>query len=100
MSYQTSIKKEKEVNRAYLRKVLENIIFIVRQRLPMRGNWVHTEDSEGGGSEQHSNFHHLLLRAKDDPSIIDIMQRKTRKYTHIQNELLQVLALDNFAQNC
>ena len=61
----------------------------------MRGNWI-SADEEGGGSELHSNFHQLLLlRAKDDPSILDIMQRKTRKYTdhHIQNELLQILAL-------
>ena len=30
--------KEKEVNCAYLRKVLENIIFLARQGLPIRGN--------------------------------------------------------------
>ena len=85
--------KKKEVNRAYLRKVLENIIFLARQGLPMRGNWVPTE-----GSEQHTNFHQvLLLHAKDVPSIIDIMKCRTRKYTdhHIQNELLQILALDH-----
>jgi len=44
------------------------------------------------------NFHHLLLWcAEDDPSILDIMQCKTQKYTdhHIQNELLQILALCN-----
>ena len=88
--------KEKEVNRAYLRKVLENIILLARQGLPMRGNWVPTEDSEGGGSEQHSNFHQLLLlRAKNDLSIMHIMHCRTRRYTdhHIQNELLQILAL-------
>ena len=90
--------KKKEVNRAYLRKVLENIIFLARQGLPMRVNWVPTEGSEDGGSEQHTNFHQLLLlHAKDDPSIIDIMKCRTRKYTdhHIQNELLQILALDH-----
>ena len=57
-----------------------------------------TEDSEGGGSDQHSNFHQLLLlRAKDDPSIMDIMQHRTRKNTHhhIQNGLLQILVLDH-----
>jgi len=37
----------------------------------------------------------FFLRAKDDPTILDIMQRRTHKYTdhHIQNELLQILAL-------
>ena len=52
--------------------LLQNIIVLARQGLPMRGNWVPAEDSDGGGSEQHSNFHQLmLLRAKDDPSILD-----------------------------
>ena len=77
----SELEKQKAVNRAYLRKVLENIIFLARQGLPMRGNWV-SADEEGGGSEVHSNFHQLLLlRAKDDPGILDIMQRKIRKYT-------------------
>ena len=33
------------------------------------------------------------MRAKDDPTILDIMKRKTNKYTdhHIQNELLKIL---------
>ena len=90
----TELEKQKAINCAYLRKE-ENVIFLARQGLPMRGNWI-SADGEGGGSELHSNFHQLLLlRAKDDPSILDIMQRKTRKYTdhHIQNELLQILAL-------
>ena len=30
--------KEKEINCAYLRKVLKNITFLARQGLPMRGN--------------------------------------------------------------
>ena len=55
-----------------------------------------TEDSEGGGSEQHSNFHQLLLLRA---SIIDMMQRRTRKYTdhHIQNAT--DLGSRSFAQN-
>ena len=53
--------KHKETNRAYLHKVLENIIFLARQGLPMRGNWVFPDNSEGGGLEQNSNFHQLLL---------------------------------------
>jgi len=64
----------------------------------MIGYWEATDVSDGGGSEVHSNFHQLLLlRAKDDPTILNILQRRTRKYTdhHIQNELLQILALDH-----
>lgn len=43
--------------------------------------------------EQNSNFHQLLLlHGKDDPTVL---KHRTRKYTnhHIQNELLQILAL-------
>ena len=77
--------KQKAVNRAYLRKVLENLIFLSRQGLPLRGNWESTDET-GSGAEVQSNFHQLLLlRGKDDPNIIDIMQQKTRKYTDIQN---------------
>ena len=56
----------------------------------MRGNWV---DQVFCGCERDSNFHQLLLRAKDDPTILDIMKRKTNKYTdhHVQNELLKIL---------
>ena len=45
--------KEKETNRAYLCKVLENIIFLARQQLPIRGNWESPDDSKDGGCEQH-----------------------------------------------
>ena len=83
-------------NRDYLRKVLENIIFLARQGLPFRGNWASAEG--GSGSEADSNFHQLLLlRAKDDPGILDIMKRKTHKYTdhNIHNELLQIMTLNH-----
>ena len=86
--------EQKAVNRSYLLKVLQNIVYLARQGLPMRGNWVLEEG--GGACERDSNFHQLmLLRASDDPGILEIMQRKTRKYTdhHIQNELLKVVAL-------
>ena len=62
----------------------------------MRGNWVPAEG--GGGCEEDSNFHQLmLLRAIDDPLITNVMKRKTRKYTdhHIQNELLQLIAFQH-----
>ena len=87
--------KQKAVNRAYLRKVLENLIFLSRQGLPLRGNWESTDET-GSGAEVQSNFHQLLLlRGKDDPNIIDIMQQKPRKYTDIQNEMLQIMALSH-----
>ena len=70
--------RQMAINRDYLRKVLENIIFLSRQGLPFRGNWVSSED--GGGAEVDSNFHQLhLLRAQDDPAILEIMQRKSCK---------------------
>ena len=79
----------KSINRAYLAKILQNIIFLARQGLPMRGNWV--DDETFGGCERDSNFHQLLLLRA---TIFDIMKRKTNKYTdhHIQNELLKILA--------
>ena len=37
----------------------------------------------------------MLLRANDDETILNIMKLKMRKYTdhHIQNEILQIMAL-------
>ncbi len=68
--------KEKEINRAYLHKVLPNI-FLARQGLPKRGYCVSPDDSEGGGLEIHSKFHQLLfLCANDDPTILEIMQHR------------------------
>ena len=85
--------QERKVNRAYLRKILENEIFLARQGLPMRGNWL--APAILMVVLRYIQTHQLLLRAKDDPTILDIMQCRTRKYTdhHIQNELLQILAL-------
>ena len=86
-------KKEKERNRAYICKVLENIIFLARQGLPFRGRWVSTE-SEGTAGELNSNFHQLLLLCSK-PTTLEFMKHKTKKYTdhHIQDELLKILAL-------
>ena len=36
----TEHEKQKAVNRAYLGKVLQNVVFLARQGLPFRGNWV------------------------------------------------------------
>lgn len=57
--------KEEETNCAYLRKVLENIIFLAGQGLPMRGNWESPDDSKCSGCSQL-----LLLRAKDNPVVL------------------------------
>ena len=51
--------QQKAVNRSYLLKVLQNVVYPARQGLPMRGNWVSEEG--GGGCERDSNFHQLML---------------------------------------
>ena len=77
--------------------MLKNVIFLARQGLTFRGSWVSSEsENEGASTELNSNFHQLLLlHSKDNPAILEFMQRKKRKYTdhHIQNELLKMLAL-------
>lgn len=50
----------------------------------------------GDGDEKNSNLFQLLqLRGFDDPAILELLQKKTDKYTSpcIQNELLKVMAL-------
>ena len=88
--------KQKEVNRSYLWKILQNVIYLACQGLPMRGNWVSVEG--GIGCEENSTFHQLmLLCANDDETILNIMRQKMCKYTahHIQNEILQIMALQH-----
>ena len=68
-------------------------MFLASQGLPFRGRWVSTE-SEGTADELNSNSHQLLpLCYKDDPTILEFMERKTKKYTdhHIQDDLLNIL---------
>ncbi len=68
---------QKAINRVFLSKILQNIIFLARQGLPMRGNWVN--DEVYGGCERESNFHQLLLlQAKDDPNIFEWLKKKVR----------------------
>ena len=67
----TEHEKQKAVNRAYLSKVLENVVFLARQGLAFRGNWVPAEKEGEAGAKVNFNFHQLLLlHAKDDPSIL------------------------------
>ena len=97
----TELVKQKAANRIYLSKILQNLIYLARQGLPMRGNWVSIDG--GSGCEEDSNFHQLmLLRAHDDESILSIMKQKTRKYTdhHIQKGNLTNNGFDTLAYNC
>ena len=73
------------------------MIFLARQGLPFRGNWIPSENSNGG-SEKKSNFYQLMLLCANDPGMLNIMRRKTNKYTdqHIQGELISVLAHSHF----
>jgi len=78
--------KQKALNRSYLLKMLQNLIYLAHQELPMQGNWVSVEG--GIGCEEDSNFHQLmLLQANDDATILNIMKQKTRKYTDHQRRL-------------
>ena len=78
--------EEKAVNRKNLLVIAENIKFLARQGLALRGD----------GSDNDSNFHQLLLlREKENPTVQRLFSKKTDKYTspQIQNELLQIMAL-------
>ena len=77
---------EKARNRKMLLLVLQNIRFLARQGLPLRGD----------GDESSSNFIQLLhLRGVDHGGIDSWLKKKTNKYTspEIQNECLQLMAL-------
>ena len=81
----TAHASEKEYNRKYLLKVAQNVQYLARQGLPLRGD----------GNENDSNFTQLLLlRANDDPKIHEYLAKKTDKYNspQIHNELLQIMA--------
>ena len=57
-----------------------------RQALPCRGNCVSEEISEF-----HSHYHQLmLLRAEDDPSVADWMEKRQFMPSMIQNEMIEV----------
>ena len=82
----TEHKREKELNREMFQRILQNIRYLARQGLPLRGH------DDGA----NSNFMQLMhLRAFDCPDVVAWMEKKTNKYTSgdIQNECLQVMAL-------
>ena len=72
----------KSINRKMLLKILQNVMYLARQSIAFRGD----------GDE---TFQLLLLRACDDPRVIDWVKKKANKYTSpdIQNEMLEVMAL-------
>ena len=76
----------KAISRKMLLKTLQNIMFLARQNIALRGD----------KDECDSNFNQLLcLRAYDDSNILNWLKKKTDKYTSgdIQNEMLEVMAL-------
>jgi hypothetical protein len=78
--------EEKASNRRNLLKILDNINFLARQALPLRG----------GGDEENSNFMQLYhLRSIDNPDMKNWLERRADRYTSatVQNEILQTMAL-------
>ncbi len=77
--------REKAINRQMLYRIISSIRYLARQGLALRGD----------GNEDDGNFNQLLLlRAIDDPSMLDWLQKKRNKYTspEIQNELMMVMS--------
>ena len=69
----------KAINRKMLLKILQNIMFLARQNIALRGD----------KDECDSNFNQLLhLRSYDDCNILNWLKKKIDKYTSgdIQNE--------------
>ena len=80
----SAIVKSKQENKAIIMKLLQNIEFLARQGLPLRGD-------QGQG-----NFDQLiLLRAEDDPSLLEWIRKKADKFTspETQNEILKIILL-------
>ena len=76
---------KKSGNRQILLTILQNVRFLARQGLPLRGD----------GKEDNSNFMQFLqLRAEDNPLIHEWLKRKNETYTtkDIQNEILKLMA--------
>ena len=74
-----------------LLKILQNIRYLGRQSLPLRGNW-----SEEEKCETDSNFRQLLLlRSEDDERMTAWLKQKTNRFDSpdIQNEMLEIMAL-------
>lgn len=78
-----------EKNRQYLRRIVENVLFLGKQGLAFRG---HVEDAE---SDNRGNFLELLdLRSSDCPIIVEGLKSAVSKYTspETQNEIIHLIA--------
>ena len=79
--------------RMILRKIIQNIRFLARQSLSLRGNW---DDNES--CEIDSNYHQsLVLRSIDDETIAKWLTESDSKNKYnspeIQNEIIEIMAL-------
>ena len=86
-----NVAKNKQINQQMLLKILQNIRYLGRQSLPLRGNW-----SEEEKYETNSNFRQLLLlRSEDDERMTAWLKQKTNRFDSpdIQNEMLEIMAL-------
>ena len=80
---------ERQVNRKMLIKILSNIRYLARQSLAYRGSW-----DEEDGAEVNSNLYQLLmLRAEEDPNVLEWIQTKQYMSPRIQNEMIEALGL-------
>lgn len=82
---QTAAAQKRENSRC-LMKLLENIVFLGRQGLALRGD----------GDDKTGNFYQLvLLRAKDDPALLKWVNKTYDRHMspQAQNEILKLLAL-------
>ena len=82
----SSLAVKNKVNWQVLTKIAQNILFLAKQGILLRGD----------GSEVDSNFMQLLnLYSIDDPQITSFIQQKRDKYCspQIQNEIIKVMAL-------
>ena len=75
--YAAGNSNQRAINRNYLQKVLQNVVFLTRQGLPFRGNWIPSEDGSGGCEKEYNFYQLMQLRANDDPGMLDVMRRKT-----------------------
>ena len=77
---------EKRENSRCLMKIIENVVFLGKQGLALRGD----------GDDKTGNFYQLvLLRAKDDPALLKWIEKSYDRHItpQAQNEILKLLAL-------
>ena len=81
----SSYASQKQANREYLIKIIQNVRFLAREGLALRGD----------GDEKDSNFMQLLHLHAIDPIVSTTLEKKSGKDTtpQIQNEVLKLLYL-------